>query len=118
MAAANDWIDEDMLAIIQPWVESGKTLLVMPKSGFTNTDGIWRAAMYDPETGTDYRISLQPIAGGALQVDGRWGMPVMTRSMRRSSETNIFCIGTSFLFSMLQTNLNMTGGPQMIAYVF
>jgi hypothetical protein len=41
----------------------------------------------------------------------------MPQCMRRSSETNIFCMGMLCSDSIVQTNLNMTGGPQTMAYV-
>jgi hypothetical protein len=36
--AGSDWIDEQVLEAIVSWVEAGGTLMVMPKSGMTNTE--------------------------------------------------------------------------------
>jgi hypothetical protein len=56
-------------------------------TGFTAGATGWHAILYDPENGTNYTLTLSPGERGSLSVEGRWGMPVMTRSMRRPVET-------------------------------
>jgi uncharacterized protein (DUF2147 family) len=55
-------------------------------TGLNGAEGGWRATLYDPENGTSYYLDLYPGDRGGLSVEGRWGIPVMTRSMRRPVE--------------------------------
>ena len=48
--------------------------------------GSWNGTLYDPQNGTDYSVSVNPVEKGAVRVTGHSGRPVLSRTMSRSFE--------------------------------
>ena len=44
-------------------------------------NGSWRGTLYDPQNGTDYTVSVDPVENGAVRVTGHSGRPVLSRTM-------------------------------------
>jgi uncharacterized protein (DUF2147 family) len=48
--------------------------------------GSWNGMLYDPQNGTDYRVSVNSVEKGAVRVTGHSGRPVLSRTMSRPFE--------------------------------
>ena len=49
-------------------------------------NGSWRGSFYEPRNGTNYTISVTPLANGAVRVTGYSGQPVLSRTLSRGFE--------------------------------
>jgi uncharacterized protein (DUF2147 family) len=48
--------------------------------------GSWNGTLYDPQNGTDYRVSVNSAEKGAVRITGHSGRPVLSRTMSRPFE--------------------------------
>ncbi len=49
-------------------------------------NGSWRGTLYDPQSGTDYTISVNKAENGAVRIAGFAGRPVLSRTYSRPLE--------------------------------
>jgi uncharacterized protein (DUF2147 family) len=49
-------------------------------------NGSWRGTLYDPQNGSDYRVSVDPAENGAVRISGHSGRPVLSRTYSRAFE--------------------------------
>src|SRR3954464_15644387 len=82
------------LGDLPPAVANNPTqeLRVRPLCGLAVIDGLewqngsWRGTLYEPQTGTNYAISVAPVQNGAGRVTGYSGRPVLSRTLVRPFE--------------------------------